>query len=246
MPFRRLPDTDAGRSKALRTAKDKADNTPAKDLAFSQDTLTRLGNFQPGFNTEVQERGDALKEQAGSTKIKDEAQRIAVMFISHFLQVFNLGVTREKYSAADRAHYQLAVNQEELPSLSTESDVVLWGQNLISGEAARIKADGAPMQNPDISEVQTVYDDFKTKALKQSGKKDKYDKEQEDVEEERPEADDIVIDIWDEVEFTYRKDKPSSKRRKCREYGVVYVSRPGEEPEEGVLTPYEAEQLSEE
>ena len=36
----------------------------------------------------------------------------------------------------------------------------------------------------------------------------------------------LVTDIWDEVEFFYRNepDEPS-KRRKCREWGVVYVSR---------------------
>jgi len=40
-----------------------------------------------------------------------------------------------------------------------------------------------------------------------------------------PEARELVIDIWDEVEFTYRKEDFPSKRANCRLYGVVYSSR---------------------
>ena len=50
-------------------------------------------------------------------------------------------------------------------------------------------------------------------------------------------ADELITDIWDEIEFKYRKDEPSAMRRKAREYGVVYVSRPGEPVEEGAQPP---------
>ena len=62
----------------------------------------------------------------------------------------------------------------------------------------------------------------------QSTKKDALNAEQEDVAALRPTVDLLVRDIWDEVEFTFRHDAPSSLRAKAREYGVVYASRPGE------------------
>ena len=35
----------------------------------------------------------------------------------------------------------------------------------------------------------------------------------------------LVVDMWDEVEFYFRHEPDeASKRRKCREWGVVYVS----------------------
>lgn len=235
MPSRRLPNTDDGRLSAMRAAKNKAESTSATDLAFSAETLKRLDDFLPLFRQEMNERGEALSGQAESTGEKEQAQERAAMFISHFIQGFNHAVARGKYSAADRAYYQLHVNQEDLPELSSASDVTLWGKNLIDGEAARTAAGGEAMSNPTIAEVEVAYNDFVQKDQAQSAQKDEYDKEQEDVEAKRPEADDLVLDIWDEVEFTFRKDDPPSKRRKAREYGVVYVSRPGEEPEEGVL-----------
>ncbi|MBV9656797.1 MAG: hypothetical protein JO295_01680 [Verrucomicrobia bacterium] len=43
----------------------------------------------------------------------------------------------------------------------------------------------------------------------------------------RPDMDRLILDIWDEVEFAFRKaGSPASIRRKSREYGVVYDTRP--------------------
>jgi hypothetical protein len=44
------------------------------------------------------------------------------------------------------------------------------------------------------------------------------------VEELRPEADASVKKVWDEVETFYNEETITSKRRKAREWGVVYVS----------------------
>lgn len=47
----------------------------------------------------------------------------------------------------------------------------------------------------------------------------------------RPEADSVIRDVWDEVEFALRRLDPPSLRRRAREWGVFYALRPGE-PEE--------------
>jgi|SRR3972149_3798440 len=238
MPYRKLPDTDEGRLKALQGAKNKADSLPGGAVrAFSDDTLAHLDAFLPNYNTQMQERGSALSVQSQASLDEDNAFDTCALFISHFIQVFNFGIERGVHPASARAFYQLDVNQEDLPRLTQESDVTLWGKNLIDGEAARVTAGGTPMQNPNIAQVTAKYNDWIAKSNLQSNKKDSYDKEQEDVAALREECDDLILDIWDEVEFTFRKDEAPSKRRKCREYGVVYVSRPGEEPEEGVLPP---------
>jgi len=49
----------------------------------------------------------------------------------------------------------------------------------------------------------------------------------------RDDVADLVKDIWDEVEFAHRKDPASALRRRCREWGLVYVDKTGKEgPEE--------------
>lgn len=235
MPFRQLPNTDEGRAKALKNAKEKAGNTDPAQWAISADTKKKVDAFLPDWEQELAERGEALSGQTEASREKDEAMGAAQMYMSHFWQVFNFGIEREQYSASDRAYYQAPVNNSEIPWTLRESEILVWGQRLIDGEAKRIAAGGAAMVNPNIDEVIVKYDAFVAAHNAQSTAKDEYDKEQEDVETKRPEADDLILDVWDEVEFTFRKDDPPSKRRKAREWGVVYVSRPGEEPEEGEL-----------
>jgi len=110
---------------------------------------------------------------------------------------------------------------------------VLWGKNIITGDAERKGAGGENMENPNPQEVETVYNDYLVKSNLQSQAKDDYDKAQEAVATLRPQADALIKDLWDEIEYKFRKDEPSSLRRKAREYGVVYLTRPEEEEEEG-------------
>lgn len=228
MPVIDRPNTDAQRLQAMEAAKLKADVTPAASLAFSADTLARLVAFLPNFNTQVQERGSALSAQAGVTTLADKAKTKLKLFISHFFQVFDFGIAREVYTADQRAHFQLDVNQEALPQLDTEQQIQLWAGRIVTGDAARTAAGGAAMTNPTAAQVEAEQATYVTAQGNQSVKKEAYDTEQEDVAALRPEADDIIADIWDEVEFTFRKDTPPSKRRKAREYGVVYRPRTGE------------------
>jgi len=233
MPYRKLPNTDEGRAKALKNAKEKADNTDPTQWAIDAATKARVDAFLPDWEQELAERGEALSGQTQASREEDEAMAETNMYMSHFWQVFNFGIKRGEYSASDRAYYQAPVNNSEIPWELNESEILVWGKRLIDGEAKRTAAGSAAMVNPSIDDVSAKYDAFVAAHNVQSTAKDEYDKEQEDVATRRPEADNLILDVWDEVEFTYRKDDPPSKRRKAREWGVVYESLPGEEPENG-------------
>lgn len=230
MPRIYRPQTDFERLQALEAAKTKADATPAADLAFSADTLTRLNSFLPVFRTEMQQVGSALSAQTAATVIANAAKANTRMHISHFFQVFNLGVQRGVYTAQERAYFNLDVNSADLPRLVTEQEIATWGQRVATGDAARVAAGGAAMSNPTAAEVAAAHTAYVNAQASQSTKKDAYDHEQEDVEALRNDADDLIADIWDEVEFTFRKESAPSKRRKAREYGVRYIPSPGEAP----------------
>ena len=91
------------------------------------------------------------------------------------------------------------------------------------------------MQNPDIKEISTQLKAYLIVHNKQSTEKDKFYKENKDVLDMLPQVDDLIRDIYDEVEFEYRIKTASNKRKLARELGVIYVSRKGEEPEDGVI-----------
>jgi len=232
MPRIYRPETDAQRTQALGAAKTKSDAVTAAGgtLAFSAGTLARLNTFLPGFITEMAERGSARTGQTAASAAADPARSETRMYISHFFQVFNLGVDRGVYPATDRGHYQLPVNSDKLPTLTSDDDLLQWANNINVGEANRVAAGGAAMVNPSAAEVDAKFTALQPLLANLTTAKDTYDSEQEDVAALREEADDIIADIWDEVLFTFRKDDAPSMRRKAREYGVVYRLTPTEEP----------------
>ena len=230
MATRKLPRSVNDYLDAFRAAKSKADAIGNVSLlAFSASTLERLEAFLPMFETEVNERKVALVNQTNATCEKNLAFDKAAMYASQFFQIFNFGVSRNVFQETDRPYYGLDVNDGNTPDIKTDSDLLLWGQNLIDGEAARIAAEGVAMSMPSAAEFEIEFNKFKTLQSAQSALKDQYDKEQEDVAALLDDANLLVRDIWDEVEFHFRHDDAASKRRKCREYGVVYVNDNNEE-----------------
>ena len=221
---RRLPQSDSARKIALDTGKTKKDNTAPADVVLTPNTVTRLDTTQPLFKQKMQERGNALQSQSDATAAKNAAQAKAKMYISHFIQGFNNGADRDYFPKSHRAFYQLDVSSNSVPPMNTEAEITLWGDNLIDGDAERITAGGAAMSVPSIAEVTTEVNLFKTLNADQSTAKDAYDNAQEAVSDMRPEVDSLILRIWDEVETAFNDEPIESKRRKAREWGVVYVS----------------------
>jgi hypothetical protein len=230
MPIKDFPNSDAQLQEALSAAEDKANSLPPAQRAFSDDTMTRLVAFRPDFDRELQERGSALSAQATATSQANPARRALNMVIRHFIHVFNFAVDRGLWTAEDRAHYQLPVDYNTLPKLTTDDEILRWGKYLVEGEAARVAAGGNAMSNPDAAEVAARRADLVAALGTQSNLKDAYDKEQKDVELIRGTAIELVTDIWDEVLFTFRKESASSQRRLASEWGVNYRPSPGETP----------------
>ena len=221
---RKLPDSDETRNLALSAAKTKKDSAPPTGIVLTPTTITRLDAMQPMYFSNMLARRKALAEQSTLTASVNAAKASAKMFISHFIHVFNFGVRRKVYPASDRAFYQLNVNSNTLPRLVTEAEIIAWGTHIADGDAMRIATGGAAMSNPTAAEVAAHANDFETKNITQSTLKDAYDIAQEAVSNSNPDADKLILRIWDEVETAFNDEPSASKRRKAREWGVVYVS----------------------
>nr|WP_319511597.1 hypothetical protein [uncultured Draconibacterium sp.] len=255
MPYRRMPVSIIDRNKVLETTSEKASSTPADQWAISTETQTRLTTLYPAFRQEMGERQEQFAKQAEATEVENTQQQVLHRSVSHFFQVFNLAVERGVFSPADRLYYGLSASQTELPKLGTEQDLVTWARNLIDGEAKRTQEsipeapavpvapdveptseqDAVPMSNPSAAEVETELNKYVELRNAQSAEKQAFDAENKDVLDMLPEIDELIRDIYDEVEFYYRKETPANRRKLAREWGVVYVSRPGEEPDDEVV-----------
>lgn len=228
MPYRRLPNTDNARIKALRIPIEKAEVTDFQQLPLSAPllqeakqvlvTLERLSyRYQQLYKVQVKANKQFL------AKLKN-----ARMYLSHFVQVLYLSVVRAEIKEDQLDYYGLAAQKLIVPELTTHDQVLTWGEKIIEGENSRISRGGVPIYNPSIAKVKVMYDLFREAYQTQLLHKKATNRVQGEIADFRETADDLICRIWDEVESSHL-NLPTKKRLDMnRQYGVVYYYRKGE------------------
>jgi len=228
MPYRRLPNTDAARIRAMKIALEKGKALPPHKMAFSSKTLGLLQKFLPKFEQGILLQRQSLATQNRKSKSYNDVERKARIYLTHFVRVMNMAIFRGDLSAETRAYFGLATNEATVPSLNTENELLSWGRRIIEGEEFRIKKGGSPITNPTIAVVKVRFGQFVDglnyyKTLNQKT----LDYAQKNSEL-RKEADEIILSVWNEVESYFSKLAEPEKRKDCESYGLVYFFRKGE------------------
>jgi hypothetical protein len=226
MPYRRLPNTDQARLRALQTAIMMAQKKAEEELAFSAKSLNRLRSFYTNFETTLIHHKLARTQQEKSSNTYLETVKKARLYLSHFIQVLNFAIQRGDMKPAVRAFY--GFNDMKSPSLILDSEVLEWGKKIIEGEHQRITHGGNPLYNPSIAVVKVKFDQFIDAYHFQKTLQNNTARWTSKVAELRKEADEIILDIWNEVEERYAEFPDEQKREKAGEYGLIYVYRPME------------------
>ncbi len=228
MPYRRLPNTDSARFKALKTALRKGRELPPFKLAFSQGTYQRIQSIIPSYETLLSESKNTYGLQLEKNKVFHKQLKKVKVYCSHFIQVVNMAIARGELPAATRTYFCLDEDVKKMPSLNTDEDVLEWGKKLIDGEQQRKMKGLNPITNPTIAIVQVHYDNFLEAYHHQNNLKKRTNLAQENLCRKREEADQLIQQLWNEVENTFRDLPEDLKRQKASEYGVAYVYRRNE------------------
>ncbi len=228
MPYRRLPNTDNARLKALIKAYEKGKDTPPFKLAFSQSTYQRITSFLFGFEKKILHQKSALARQTERNKDYHELQKKAKLYISHFIQVVYMAIQRGEISASILDYYNLNGYSRKLPPLNTEEEIIKWGEQIIGGETQRIRNGMSPITNPTIAVVKVRYEKFLEAYHNQKNLQTANNRALKELAEIRPEADDIILNVWNEVEESFHDLPDELRREKALEYGLVYVYRKNE------------------
>lgn len=229
MPKRRLPRTDAQRHSALRNAKKRKDRIPPPVvIPFTAATILRLDTFQPIYKTKYDAVDTAKNTQTTLTATVNNTRKLAIYNEQDFIEALNRAIRRELFLPTVRTLYKLAVDDTTLPYIGSENDVITWGENIESGETARIAAGGAPITFPSLADVNAAVAAFDNANALQANAKEAFDAAQELLEVENPEADKLILKLWNEIETAFDEGDKASMRRKAREWGVVYIPSPGE------------------
>ncbi|MFP4059371.1 MAG: hypothetical protein ACLFUC_02670 [Bacteroidales bacterium] len=228
MPYRRLPNTDSSRLKALKIACQKGKEIPPFKLAYTQSTFQQVQSFLSGFEKVLSEHRHSYNNQVKKNKEYLHLQKKARIYISHFIQVMNMAIQRGELSPSTRHYYGLEEDDKRLPSFSSETDIITWGDRIIRGETERKMKGMSPVTNPTIAVVKVHYDNFMDSYTYQKTLQKNNARKLEELAGMREKCDEIIVNVWNEVENTFRDLPDDIKREKASEYGVIYVFRKNE------------------
>src|SRR5665647_1405699 len=228
MPYRRLPNTDTARIKAMKTALEKGKELPPNKLAFSSKSIVRLQKFLPQFEHNCQLYRQALASQNKKGREYSDTLKKARIYLTHFIRVMNMAIFRGDLPAETRAFYGLTTDESTVPSFNTENEMMSWGRRIIEGEEFRIKKGGSPITNPTIAVVKVRFENF----IESWTYHNTLAKRTIDFTEKnnilRKEADEIILQIWNEVENSHNELPEEIRKAESEEYGLVYFYRKGE------------------
>jgi hypothetical protein len=243
MPYRRLPNTDSARLKSLTMAYEKGKELPPFKLAFSPNSYRKMQAVFPQFENAISESRNSLNLQAEKNREYQKRLKKARLYISHFIQVVNLAILRGDMVPETRNYFGFDEDEKKVPSLSSEEEVIKWGQILIDGEQERRNKGMNPITNPTIAVLKVHYDKFLEYYNYQKSLKDRSQRAQDQLNERRSQVDTVIQQIWNEVEHTFEDLPEEMRREKATGYGLVYVFRKNEVANTTLFQTHRAEEI---
>lgn len=228
MPYRRLPNTDQARMRAIEMALEKGKRTALKELAFSPETLEKIQFLYPNFSNAVRQLQAAKQTQFDRANEYGNIFKKAKLYLSHFVQILNFAIIREEMKPEVRLFYGLEVNSVKVPQLNLEKDVLTWGERIISGEQQRCMKGGGPIYSPSIALVKVHYELFRDAFHFQKTLENNTKRASQRMQDMRDEADKLIQHLWNEVEEKFGMLPPEMRREKAEQYGLIYVYRESE------------------
>lgn len=228
MPYRRLPNTDAARIRALRSSLEKGKELPPQKLAYSPKLIVSIERLLPRYETSIQLQKQAITSQNKRSRDYNEVVRKARLYLTHFIRVMNMAIYRGDLPSETRAYYGFPTNDSTVPALNTENELISWGRRIIEGEEFRIRKGGTPITNPTIAVVKVRFENFLTENNFHKTIMKRAAENTEKTTLLRKEADEVILSLWNEVEDSFSSFPEEERRKACEDYGIVYFYRKGE------------------
>jgi hypothetical protein len=230
MPYRRLPNTDAARIRALEIVSRQEYAMDISNIPFTLVIKQKIELFLPKYRTAIINSQVARDKQNVNSRKYTDYTRKARLYISHFLQVLNLSIIRGEIKPTARLFYGINENDTKLPPLASDQDLLDWGEKILKGEQERTRAGGTPIYSPSIALVKVNYENFRQAYFSQKQFQQNAARNSADVAHYRGDADALILDLWNEIETHFARHllDEDERRARCEHLGIAYVFRKGE------------------
>ena len=220
--------TDQARIRALKAAVDSSVRGGIFTNVLTHNTYHRAKELLERFSREVAVYKRCVTEQSSKkgNENYDAALKKARMYVSHFIQVLSMCIMRGEVARSKRPYYGLPENEDTVPNLFSEASVLEWGQKIIAGEQRRQGEGGIPIYNPTMGRVSVVFEIFKEMYDRQHMLQTRTAEALANISNMRYDVDELIFEVWGEVEKSFASLSGEARIKKCAEYGVIYYYRP--------------------
>ncbi len=228
MPYRRLPNTDLARIRALKTAVQKSSGEEFRQLLIDNKTLSEAETLLLLFERKCKQYRQYYEIQVKAGKQLQLKAKNARIYLSHFIQVLYMCVIRSEIKSEQLALYGLENHNLIVPELTSNELLLIWGKKVLQGEELRTAKGGVPIFNPSLAKVKVIFSIFEEEYAKQTVRHQNTLRALKEVEALREDVDRVICNIWNQVEKYNEKNTLEDRLRKNREYGIIYYYRKGE------------------
>jgi hypothetical protein len=229
MPYRRLPNTDAARLRAMTEALFNSEKSKKNNVVLSSNLIYELKLKIDEFKHILSEYQNSIDNQKKSKDLHNEYETKCRLYISHFLQVMNFAILRGELNNDIKKYYNIPLDTQNLPNLQSEQQLIIWGKIIIEGDKKRQQDGVSAITNPSIAMVKAKYEQFLDSEFYNKSLQNKTKTAQEKLVKIRPIIDNLIKQIWDEIENYFESFPPIIKRQKAKNFGISYVYRKNEE-----------------
>ncbi len=223
------PTNDNSRSESLSKMHSSATADRAKGNNYIfEGTLNKLATFAPLFSGELDNVSASKSSRIRETAEKNSAYDDLVMCTRHACHSIHNRVTRRNESPEVYAFYQMS-STGTIPRLRPDLATLGLAKRVVAGDSTAIAAGFEPMVNPDASELSGAIANVEREMAELTEADREYDEVSEGIAELRIQADDIIADVIDELQFHLRKMDSTSARRIMRSYGIRFKNSSSEE-----------------
>ncbi len=226
MPYRRLPNTDKARARAMDIALKNQEEEV--ELVIPYDFRRHLEEVSRNFSNKLNFKNSTQEKGVLNNKQHTENTNRARMYLSHFLQVVNMSIQRGELSSEVRTFYGIDRGNQKLPDLSNEESLLKWGEKIIQGENERMNQRGNRIYNPSLALVSINYEKFVASYKDNKNQQMVQERANQELANYREAADKCILELWNILEEHFRKHNEKMFRTICSAWGISYVYRKGE------------------
>jgi len=227
MLTKKIPETNEDRLIILQAIIEQEKVCLNEDKVLSEVEFQELINLTGIFDAANTNYNQVVTDRNKAITLYNELLKNAKLYVSHFIQVLLLTVIRNEIKPENLLLYGFPVNNPVIPDLSTEKNVLHWGEKLMQGESERIYKGGIPLYNPAIAKVKVHYELFKESIHSLTIYEKNLLRLQNNMDTTCKNADELIKSIWKKVEEKFRYYATDAQISKLRAYKIQFLYRKG-------------------